>query len=100
MNEKSNPRCPEDLKTSTRELLTNAQALLEEMQHMVDHCISIRTRRSHKKEQSVCPGSGAIWKDGETLVIDGFRFEDAASREDLGRQSITRLKQLMTDGHL
>lgn len=31
-----------------------------------------------------------IQEDGETLVIDGFRFEDAARREDLGRQCTTR----------
>ncbi|CAL1610727.1 unnamed protein product [Knipowitschia caucasica] len=88
MEIKTNPGCAANLKTLTEELITNATALLEEIQEMVDHCSFIRTLRSHKKEQSVC--AATIREDGETLVIDGFRFEDAASREDLGRQNTTR----------
>ncbi|KAK9513416.1 hypothetical protein VZT92_026952 [Zoarces viviparus] len=70
----------------TRELLSKARLLMHDIEELLDWCTSTgpsSQRRCIMLRAEECQAS--IEEDGETLVIEGFRFESAASREDLRR---------------
>ncbi|KAK5922620.1 hypothetical protein CgunFtcFv8_019866 [Champsocephalus gunnari] len=64
----------------TRQLLSKAQLLMSGIEKLLD-CCGPTVRREIQQE---CPASSVV-EDGETLVIEGSRFESAVSREDLIR---------------
>lgn len=71
----------------TRQLLSEAQLLMRDIEEMMNWCASLdlSNQRHQRMNQQECRAS--IEEDGETLVIEGFRFESAASRQELKRLS-------------
>ncbi|AWO96925.1 Hypothetical protein SMAX5B_011934 [Scophthalmus maximus] len=69
---------PEPLILATRELLSKSKLLLRDIEELLDS--DHRCRRRIRQE---CEAS--IEEDGGTLIIEGFRFECAASRDELRR---------------
>ncbi|GLD67438.1 zinc finger CW-type PWWP domain protein 2 [Lates japonicus] len=78
---------PEICILKTRELLSKAQLLLRDIEELLDRCTltSPSDQRQRRTIQQDC--EACIEEDGETLVIEGFRFESAASREELRKLS-------------
>ncbi|XP_077950293.1 uncharacterized protein LOC144389463 [Gasterosteus aculeatus] len=79
--------CEEEPKTcmlKTRGLLSKAQLLMHDIEELLDACTS---RDPYNQKQRTmfteleCRAS--VEEDGETLIIEGLRFESAVSREDL-----------------
>ncbi|CAK6954373.1 hypothetical protein PFLUV_G00081960 [Scomber scombrus] len=68
-------------------VLSEAQLLMREIEELLDWCSSAgpSNQRRCRMIQQKCQAS--IEEDGETLVIDSFRFESATSREGLRRLS-------------
>ncbi|KAF1387632.1 hypothetical protein PFLUV_G00081960 [Perca fluviatilis] len=73
---------PEICILKTRELLLKAQLLMYDIEELLDCCTSAGpcNQRRCRTIQQECQAS--IEEDGETLIIEGFRFESAVSRED------------------
>ncbi|KAK1894772.1 Phosphoglycerate kinase chloroplastic, partial [Dissostichus eleginoides] len=62
-------------------VLSKAQLLMSDIEKLLDWCGPTMQREASSVEE-----------DGETLVIEGSRFESAVSREDLSRH--------LSDGYL
>ncbi|XP_078109567.1 uncharacterized protein LOC144519914 [Sander vitreus] len=73
---------PEICILKTRELLLKAQLLMSDIEELLDCCTSAGpcNQKRCRTIQQECQAS--IEEDGETLIIEGFRFESAVSRED------------------
>ncbi|KAL6108909.1 uncharacterized protein ACO6RY_12157 [Pungitius sinensis] len=65
----------------TRELLSKAQLLMDDIEELLDLCTS--RGPSNPKQRTMPECRASIEEDGDTLIIEGFRFESAVSREDL-----------------
>ncbi|KAI9520343.1 hypothetical protein NQZ68_018650, partial [Dissostichus eleginoides] len=73
--------------SGTRQLLSKAQLLMSDIEKLLDWCGPTMQREI----QPECQAS-SVEEDGETLVIEGSRFESVVSREDLSRH--------LSDGYL
>ncbi|KAA8591562.1 hypothetical protein FQN60_016936 [Etheostoma spectabile] len=71
---------PEICIVKTRELLLKAQLLMCDIEELLDCCRSAGPFNQRREIQQECQAN--IEEDGETLIIEGFRFESAVSRED------------------
>ncbi|XP_029602878.1 zinc finger CW-type PWWP domain protein 2 [Salmo trutta] len=77
--------CEERLQIShfqPQELLSQAQRLMHAIERMLSQCSNQQDNQS-KRDQMIRMWDDSIEEDGDTLIIEGFRFESAACLEDL-----------------
>ncbi|RVE62427.1 hypothetical protein OJAV_G00157000 [Oryzias javanicus] len=82
--------CGEELvmdTTTTSQMLLEAQLLMSELEEKLDSFPAADLSRQSEGGAVVPEISGQADEDGETLIIEGFRFESAANREHLTRLS-------------
>ncbi|CAJ1061819.1 hypothetical protein PFLUV_G00081960 [Xyrichtys novacula] len=75
---------PEISIKKNQELLVKAQLLLKDIEELLDSCASAQPSNQRQIQQE---HQDSTEQDIETLVMDGIRFESAASWEDLRRLS-------------
>ncbi|KAM8735738.1 uncharacterized protein AB9X84_024091 isoform 1-T4 [Acanthopagrus schlegelii] len=78
---------PEICISKTQELLTKAQLLLKDIEERLECCTVTGPSNQGRGRMVQQKGQASIEEDGESLVVEGFRFESAASSEDLRRLS-------------
>ncbi|KAG7475556.1 hypothetical protein JOB18_033611 [Solea senegalensis] len=74
---------PEICISKTRELLSDAQLLLSDIEKLLASCTKICPSYQRLQRKIHQEGQASIEEDGDTLVIDDFRFENAASMVEL-----------------
>ncbi|XP_078789188.1 uncharacterized protein LOC144984493 [Oryzias latipes] len=69
--------------STTPEMLLEAQLLMSEIEEKLSSFPAADLSRQSEGGAMVLESSGRADEDGETLIIEGFRFESSANREQL-----------------